>query len=101
MNPLAAGDNLMRLFWRATIQRSLPMSVSGLRVGLTEPRRLPVYPGERTFQGSAGMSQGCQFQTHASQQNCYSITSLASARSAGGIARLSALAVLRLMTSSN
>src|SRR5437879_3276099 len=29
-------------------------------VGLTGPRRLPVYPGERTFSGWAGMSQRCQ-----------------------------------------
>ena len=29
-------------------------------VGFAGPRRLPVYPGERTFSGSAGMSQRCQ-----------------------------------------
>jgi hypothetical protein len=30
-----------------------------IRVGLTGPRRLPVYPGERTFSGSEGMFQRC------------------------------------------
>src|SRR5205823_12869831 len=31
-----------------------------IRVGLAGPRRLPVYPGERTFSRLAGMSQRCQ-----------------------------------------
>jgi hypothetical protein len=43
-----------------------------IRVGLTGPRRLPVYAGERTFPGLAGMSQrrqespflGCLFLIH-------------------------------------
>src|SRR5439155_14139894 len=31
-----------------------------MRVGLTGPRQLLVYPDERTFSGQAGMSQRCQ-----------------------------------------
>ena len=31
-----------------------------IRVGLTEQRRLPVYPGEQTFLVWADMSQKCQ-----------------------------------------
>jgi hypothetical protein len=34
-----------------------------IRVGLAGPRRLPVYPGERTFSGQAGMSQRCHNRT--------------------------------------
>jgi hypothetical protein len=40
--------------------RALPQWVN--RVGLTGPRRLPVYPDERTFSGQAGMSEKCQKQ---------------------------------------
>src|SRR5438105_7531986 len=31
-----------------------------IRVGLAGPRRLPVYPGERTSSGPVAMSQRCQ-----------------------------------------
>ncbi|WP_211997816.1 hypothetical protein, partial [Bradyrhizobium sp. JYMT SZCCT0180] len=39
---------------------SLDVAVGFIRVGLPRSRRLPVYPGERTFSGRAGMSQKCQ-----------------------------------------
>lgn len=43
----------------------LPVQV--IRVDLAGPRQLPVYLGERTFSGQAGMSR-CHLRTHAPQQ---------------------------------
>src|SRR6185436_7862815 len=40
-----------------------------IRVGLTGPRRLPVYPGKRTFSGKERMSQRCQRRTFACSLN--------------------------------
>jgi hypothetical protein len=58
-----------------------------------------VLPDNRTSSASVGMSQRCQQETHApQQQHRYSITSSARASSAGGTVRPRALAVLRLMT---
>ena len=57
----------------------------------------PLYPLKRTSLAAMVMSALCQKQT----LRLYSITSSARARSAGGTARSSAFAVLRLMASSN
>ena len=47
-----------------------------IHVGLTVRRPLPVYPGERTFSGLAGMSQRCQQRTRAPQQTASLFTPL-------------------------
>src|SRR5215469_13207587 len=57
---------------------------------------------EQTSTETTHWSHQCQLRTHAPQQHaCYSITSSARASSVGGTVRPSALAVTRLMTSSN
>jgi hypothetical protein len=62
----------------------------------------PLFTQQRTSPRYFGMSVSCHDETHAPQQNLiYSITSSARARSAGGMVSPSALAVLRLITSSN
>src|SRR5258705_1562617 len=61
----------------------------------------PLYPRERTSSGCSGMSEKCQQETHALQHKAsYSITSSARTSKDGGTVRPSALAVLRLITSS-
>src|SRR5262249_30338838 len=60
----------------------------------------PLYPRKRTNSGHLDMSALCQKRTFALQQISYSITSSARASTLSGTLRPSALAVLRLMTSS-
>src|SRR5262249_44171104 len=62
----------------------------------------PLYPQKRTSRRVIGMSALCQKRTRALQQkNHYSMTSSASCCRSDGRLRPSALAVLKLITSSN
>ena len=66
----------------------------------------PLFPRKRTSIRDLAMSHSCQELTHAPQQerarrNAYSITSSAATSSVCGTERPSALAVLRLISSSN
>jgi hypothetical protein len=68
-----------------------------IRATLTARRSLPVFPDKQTFSTSVGMSQRCQYR----KSTTYSITSSAATSKAFGMARPSALAVLKLTTRSN
>ena len=62
----------------------------------------PFCPQPRTLVGAAGTAASCQEATYASQQTAPLFDHLVGAASrVGGTSRLSALAVLRLMRSSN
>jgi len=65
-------------------------------------KRCPLYPQKRTFVAATGTSALCQKRTRAPQQkHHYSMTSSASCCRSDGKLRPSALAVLKLITSSN
>jgi hypothetical protein len=69
---------------------------------LSADRPLPVYPDEKTFRLFVGMSQTCQFRTHAPHQKMvWSITSSAKINGCCEIVSLKTFAVLQLMTSLN
>src|SRR6516225_8769706 len=61
----------------------------------------PLYPRKRTLQRAIGMSALCQKRTYAPLDATYSITTFADASRPGGTLIPIALAVDRLMTSSN
>ena len=72
----------------------------GSKADVGPPLRLcPLYPRKRTSSDAMGMSALCHKLTFALQHH-YSITSSANARSFSGTSSPSALAVLRLITSS-
>jgi hypothetical protein len=77
-------------------QADPPCPVRVKRVDFVMSAVRPVYPKQQTFLDPVGTSHLCQKQTRS-----YSITLSANCTTDAGIARLSALAVLRFRTNSN